>query len=623
MQKFSTFTRILAFALVLCLCSGFFSALPLVTFAEETEPQTPEITETVVESVSAPVKGIATESAVVYSAVQDAAWSNSSFKAVTNAGVEFVDFNNQYGSVDFTVNVETAGEYYIGIGYGSKNNRYIGLKVNGTDFGSYGCPANGTSYYSVPISHDFEKITLNAGDNSVSLYRPSGQAGASIAEIVLFPVSDWLTYADAPTLGGSAAAQSATGSYGIHDYGYTAGSSTGTVTWNATIPVSGTYTVTVPYYATADDTNAVSILVNDTQMASIGESTTKTGKGWRLLTTEEMTLEAGDSVPVTLSWEGSKVLGGIRLELIEGEAVDLEIVDGVMDGLSVTNYTTIDDVKALLSQALWEYTVEFSRAKATTTTEGLCKIKVTLPDATEYTRDFVIPKVPVLDYYFELPVAGMAQGTVVIYLPDKDVDGNYSLYWGTEDGILDGYTYLSLKDDLKSAGNTLRFKVQERVMIPVEATHLWLLLDGTRVTSYEIPAARRTTLGNLKYSFGATADTHLFTKGENNDKYVLAMDMFASANANFVLIAGDVIASATQSYWNTFNSINANYTQPVFIVPGNHDVLCHWNGQTNAENVEKMINSVPTYGNEEFTTDANGNQYKVTKGDTVVDYTVE
>ena len=97
---------------------------------------------------------------------------------------------------------------------------------------------------------------------------------------------------------------------------------------------------------------------------------------------------------------------------------------------------------------------------------------------------------PSIEYVFALPVAGMAQGSVIVDLPDGDTDNPYELYWGNSNGILDGYSYLATTDDFKVGENTLVYNVPERVVIPPQATHLWLVLDGTNVSCYEIPEER-------------------------------------------------------------------------------------------------------------------------------------
>ena len=306
--------------------------------------------------------------------------------------------------------------------------------------------------------------------------------------------------------------------------------------------------------------------------------------------------------------------------------VDLEELDSLMDTVVGTKYLTEDDVRAVLDTKLIKYDLEFTRvSEATEDTEGLYSIKVVLPDLTEYTRDIVVPKMPRIDYAFGLTEAGMAQGTVIVNLFDDSLDKEYALYWGDGNGPLAGYTYLARRKDFVVVGSSLVYNVAERVMIPAEATHLWLVLDGVRVYSYEIPAERRVSVGELKYSFGVISDTHIFGDVNGETEFVKALRLFEKNGARFVIIAGDVTGAGRESYWKNLNAVveQNGITMPVFVVPGNHDVLRRWCPYEPSQHIQYMVENMLTYGNEDFTEDANGNKYKITKGDTPVDYTVE
>ncbi len=297
--------KLLAILLALSLVAGLTAALSLTGFATEATP------------------GIGTAPVATYPATE-ATWSPiavgnyTNFKTADGDGVTFVDFNNCQGSLDFTVNAPTAGEYYVSVGFSTKNSRSFGLSVGETDYGTFAVTENG-SWYAVN-SYYTVKVVLADGNNTVKVYHPGGTAAIPcISGLTVASASEWLTAADHPTLTGAAAAKTEM-PFAFDQTVFDVGNAAGTVTWNITVPASGTYKATFPY-ASGGSSAPISLLVAEETVMTTGNRVTSGGYnvGMKFLTSEEFYLNAGENVPVTLSWAGGAYLSGVRLELVESD----------------------------------------------------------------------------------------------------------------------------------------------------------------------------------------------------------------------------------------------------------------------------------------------------------------
>ncbi len=298
--------KLLAILLALSLVAGLTAALSPTGFATEATP------------------GIGTAPVATYPA-SEATWSPiavgsyTNFKTADGDGVTFVDFNNCQGSLDFTVNAPTAGEYYVSVGFSTGNSRSFGLSVGETDYGTFAVTKNG-SWYAVN-SYYTVKVVLADGNNTVKVYHPGGTAAIPcISGLMVASASEWLTAADNPTLTGAAAAKTEK-PFAFDQTVFDVGNAAGTVTWNVTVPVSGTYKATFPY-ASGESSSPISLLVAEETVMTTGGRVTSGGYevGMKFLTSEEFYLDAGENVPVTLSWSGGAYLSGVRLELVEADS---------------------------------------------------------------------------------------------------------------------------------------------------------------------------------------------------------------------------------------------------------------------------------------------------------------
>lgn len=79
--------------------------------------------------------------------------------------------------------------------------------------------------------------------------------------------------------------------------------------------------------------------------------------------------------------------------------------------------------------------------------------------------------------------------------------------------------------------------------------------------------------GNKKLSFGVISDIHITTDTTNgaNVKFANALNFFKTQSCNFVAFCGDIANYDKANEFNTYASMIADYTLPIYEVMGNHD----------------------------------------------------
>ena len=237
------------------------------------------------------------------------------FKAGTSStGVEYVDFNNKSGSIVFTVNAPRAGEYYIAVGYNTANERRFEMFVNGTSYGDFICPANGTWYGG--WSYQIVKVNLKAGANTVSIAKYFSYDPVIISELRVSPVYEWLLPSDANSLAGGAVVQPDT-YYSFNGEHFDFGQN-GSATWKVTVPANGSYRL-VFTYSTGATWGAPIKAYADGKLVKQWTVTATGGYGLAsgFLTSDEFYLSAGEH---TVTYEAP--LGGAF-----GDAVRLQLVN--------------------------------------------------------------------------------------------------------------------------------------------------------------------------------------------------------------------------------------------------------------------------------------------------------
>ena len=260
----------------------------------------------------------------------DASASNP-FSMKTTQGVTYWNFGGGGNgrSVSFTVNAERAGSHYMAIRYNSKNARTLIVTVNGTaqtvsvvqNSASWGDSDTATN---IIWSYHIITVDLKQGENTVVIGM-NGTAGAPMfSDLRFWSVNEWHTAADNPIL--SSGVTQISSDSGFDDLGYDVGQN-GSLSWNLTVPVSGTYKITGAYSTSASDTGRpVKFLVNGTTVDTLTRTATGTayGNAWDFLTSQEVTLEAGETT-VSLQCPGGSYLGGVRLELVKEADVDFDL----------------------------------------------------------------------------------------------------------------------------------------------------------------------------------------------------------------------------------------------------------------------------------------------------------
>ncbi len=273
--------------------------------------------------------GIGTTAPQVYYA-KDAVFSPTSGSFNCNESTNYyVDFANNYGSVDFTIRVPAAGEYYLAVGYASgSNSRYLNVEVNSTLIGTYLCHKNGG--WTADPSYHFVKVTLNEGENSVRIIRPESYSIPCITDITVYPAEEWISalYMNVETdMVGSALTLKDYAS-GLDGKGFDNSNADGTVTWYMDVPVSGTYKIQLPYATSSVTSNDVAVIVGGQEIARLCANSATTGGygvAWRIAETPEFHLDAGENIPVTFAWYGGRNLTGFRMELISADLDPIKV----------------------------------------------------------------------------------------------------------------------------------------------------------------------------------------------------------------------------------------------------------------------------------------------------------
>lgn len=205
-------------------------------------------------------------------------------------------------------------------------------------------------------------------------------------------------------------------------------------------------------------------------------------------------------------------------------------------------------------------------------------------------------------YDFANEKAGSAAGTVTV---KADLDGEYSLYWGTDEGEklsekVGGYTvYYSEFADVDVDGGEGSADIQEFTAIPEDAETVLIYKGSILAGDAEIPEGKVADYGEMLYSFGALSDVHFnrynlsLTSDDALITFPNALNFFDELDVEMVGISGDISADGEKDAFEKFNTISSNYSFPVYTCTGNHDV----SDDFTLENWQELINT-GVYGSE-------------------------
>ncbi len=309
-------------------------------------------------------------------------------------------------------------------------------------------------------------------------------------------------------------------------------------------------------------------------------------------------------------------------------------ITNMLEGTLITNYTDSEEITALaqkclqLGSTVFEIS-SFTLTKATTSANGTLEISYSLKgegetSAENHSVSLDISKLPVLSYEYATEKAGNAQG--VITITDADYSGkDYSLYWGNENGILEGFAALSDMSDIilkdETAG-VLTYNAVNYTLIPETATALYLCLDNKEICAVEIPEARRLSAATPNYTYGVVSDTHFSKMDRSQDAFISAMSVLRDKGSAFMSIAGDVTDNGKAEQYAKFTEIYKGDIAeiPVWATVGNHDTL--YGTVTPAVGLANIMAAFPNYANPDHTC---GEDFVVTAPDKELkyDYTVE
>ena len=302
-----------------------------------------------------------------------------------------------------------------------------------------------------------------------------------------------------------------------------------------------------------------------------------------------------------------KLFGGGSEKELENA---IAFAEKALNSFTASNNVTDEDIVAHLQNTVPGGTrtfsvTDFALQQATVTQAGSLAVtlRVSVAETSEtLTKTFIIDPIPTLSYEFTSSVAGRADGLISILLSEDYENQQYSLYWGTADGISAEYSSLTTMEDISVNGKLLTYVPESQTYIPKGITHLWLLLNDAEICSVEVPLAHRMGEGTLKYTFGVFSDVHFPSSGGTALlSFPAAMDLYEAAGASFVISCGDMSSNGKSTNYDQFLATYAagGYTMPFWTALGNHDVL-QWNlasGLTPAQALANLKAAVDTFAN--------------------------
>ena len=233
-------------------------------------------------------------------------------------------------------------------------------------------------------------------------------------------------------------------------------------------------------------------------------------------------------------------------------------------------------------------------------------------------NSFVFPIMSFLDkaeieYAFANSNAGSAVGIVTI---SSGSNGNYELYWGTDEfeklsAPVDDYTaYYSEFAEVKVEKGEGSAEILEFTAIPEGAETVLAYKNRFLMGTYEIPEEKQADYGEKAYTFGALSDVHfnrynmMLTGDDACLAFPNALEFMENFDVELVGISGDLSVHGERDAFEKFDRITSEFDFPVYTCTGNHDVskyflLENWHelinkgvyGETKAEGVKEVASN--------------------------------
>ena len=153
-------------------------------------------------------------------------------------------------SVAFEFEAPAAGDYYLAINYNSANTRTLLVTVNDGEAQALSFARNsdvwGDNAASSKVywNNYIVKVTLVEGSNRLVLGMKGTSGAPMFSALTLWPVSEWLTSVDNPTVD---SAKTVASDSAFDGFGFDVGSDLGSVTWDVKIATPGTYKISIAY----------------------------------------------------------------------------------------------------------------------------------------------------------------------------------------------------------------------------------------------------------------------------------------------------------------------------------------------------------------------------------------
>ncbi len=284
----------------------------------------------------------------------------------------------------------------------------------------------------------------------------------------------------------------------------------------------------------------------------------------------------------------------------------------------LTNYTNTANLtniaEGVLELGSLKFAVSnFTLTPANTETEGCLELTFTVGEATR-SITLSIAVIPAFDYKFSTTFVGRADGTVTV--TDAAYQGkNFRLYWGDDNGALQGYDALATLNDFEVKDETagkLTYTAITHTLIPETATKLYLAVDGNLVTEFSIPAWRILKKGELKYTSAHVSDTH-FGYERSIETFREVLKTMREMGGTIITNSGDITDRGNEGGYNEYKTAHSSTYSDITFWPtlGNHDILVAQlaSGVTDIEAVQNAHNGIKHFANPNHTL---GDEFVVT-----------
>lgn len=180
-----------------------------------------------------------------------------------------------------------------------------------------------------------------------------------------------------------------------------------------------------------------------------------------------------------------------------------------------------------------------------------------------------------LIYSFENNMRGNAHGTILLNAPNNgDALGNYSIYWGDDNGKLPEYeaiTYLEITE----SSNVKTYEFSPLNAIPDNATRIIAIHKDVISADFKIPDSKRLNINDKLFSYGALSDIHI--DGDDDDDAFTKSDFakeisyFETNGAVAICNSGDITRDGRECDVAAILPFINNTNLPIYTARGNHD----------------------------------------------------